>query len=44
MRKIPTAFVALVIACAAHAVQYRLYRAGCGREARLAQLWGEGHS
>jgi peptide-methionine (S)-S-oxide reductase len=27
-----------------HAVQYRLYRAGCGRDARLAQLWGQGHS
>ena len=23
-----------------HAVQYRMYRVGCGRDARLRQLWG----
>jgi peptide-methionine (S)-S-oxide reductase len=23
-----------------HAVQYRIYRVGCGRDARLQQLWG----
>jgi peptide-methionine (S)-S-oxide reductase len=27
-----------------HAAQYRMYRIGCGRDARLAQLWGPGHS
>ena len=27
-----------------HAVQYRMYRVGCGRDARLQQLWGKSPS
>jgi peptide-methionine (S)-S-oxide reductase len=27
-----------------HAMQYRMYRIGCGRDARLQQLWGKGPS
>jgi peptide methionine sulfoxide reductase MsrA len=26
-----------------HAVQYKIYRIGCGRDARLKQLWGPPH-
>ena len=26
-----------------HAVQYRRYRVGCGRDARLRELWGRGN-
>jgi peptide-methionine (S)-S-oxide reductase len=26
-----------------HAAQYRMYRVGCGRDARLRQLWGQSH-
>jgi peptide-methionine (S)-S-oxide reductase len=26
-----------------HAVAYRIYRAGCGRDARLRELWGPAH-
>jgi peptide-methionine (S)-S-oxide reductase len=24
-----------------HAVEYEMYRTGCGRDARLAQVWGK---
>ena len=24
-----------------HALQYEMYRTGCGRDARLAQVWGK---
>ncbi|PYR15669.1 MAG: hypothetical protein DMF94_31210 [Acidobacteria bacterium] len=26
-----------------HAAQYRMYRVGCGRDARLRELWGRGN-
>ena len=26
-----------------HAVAYRVYRVGCGRDARLRELWGPAH-